>query len=164
METATPHIEMRPVAALKPYPGNARTHSRKQVRQIADSIARFGFTNPVLISDDSEIVAGHGRVLAARQLGLDAVPTVRLSHLSKEERRAYLLADNKLAQNAGWDAEILAIEAQFRQEQLEQLNLTPAQDAAKQSMPPALIRALKLAQDARDEAAGKAAPGGAAAQ
>ena len=112
IKATTPKIEMRPVAALKPYPGNARTHSRKQVRQIADSIARFGFTNPVLISDDSEIVAGHGRVLAARQLGLDAVPTVRLSHLSKEERRAYVLADNKLAQNAGWDSEILAIELQ----------------------------------------------------
>ena len=105
-------IEMRPVAALKPYPGNARQHSKKQVHQIADSITRFGFTNPVLISDDGEIVAGHGRVMAAKALGLDAVPTLRLSHLSAEERRAYVLADNKLALNAGWDSEILAIELQ----------------------------------------------------
>ncbi len=112
MNAATPHIEMLPVAVLKPYPGNARQHSKKQVHQIADSITRFGFTNPVLISDDGEIVAGHGRVMAARELGLDAVPTLKLSHLSAEERRAYVLADNKLALNAGWDSEILAIELQ----------------------------------------------------
>jgi DNA modification methylase len=107
-----PTIEMLPVGGLKPYPGNARTHSRRQLRQIADSIKRFGFTNPVLISDEGEIVAGHGRVLAARELGLQTVPTLRLSHLSAEERRAYVLADNKLALNAGWDIEILSIELQ----------------------------------------------------
>jgi ParB-like chromosome segregation protein Spo0J len=112
MDGATPRIEMLPVAVLRPYPGNARRHSRKQVRQIADSITRFGFTNPVLVSDENEIVAGHGRVMAARELGLNAVPTLRLSHLSAEERRAYVLADNKLALNAGWDGEILAIELQ----------------------------------------------------
>jgi DNA modification methylase len=105
-------IEMLPVASLKPYPGNARRHSRRQIRQIADSIARFGFTNPVLIGDDGEIIAGHGRVMAAKELGLSTVPTVRLSHLSPEERRAYVIADNKLALNAGWDTEILAIELQ----------------------------------------------------
>ena len=103
---------MRPVAGLRPYPGNARQHSKRQAHQIAESIARFGFTNPVLISDDGEIVAGHGRVMAAKELGLEAVPTLRLSHLSAEERRAYVLADNKLALNAGWDSEILAIELQ----------------------------------------------------
>ena len=107
-----PRIDIQPVAALKPYPGNARKHSKKQVRQIADSISRFGFTNPVLIGDGGEIVAGHGRVMAAKELGLKSVPTVRLSHLSPEERRAYVLADNKLALNAGWDTEILAIELQ----------------------------------------------------
>lgn len=105
-------IEMLPIATLRAYRGNARKHSRKQVRQIADSITRFGFTNPVLISDDGEIVAGHGRVMAAKELGLNVVPTVRLSHLTTEERRAYVLADNKLALNAGWDTEILAIELQ----------------------------------------------------
>ena len=88
LDTATRQIEMRPVAALKPYRGNARQHSKRQVRQIADSITRFGFTNPVLVSDDGEIVAGHGRVMAARELELDAVPTLRPSHLSAEERRA----------------------------------------------------------------------------
>ena len=105
-------IEMLPLAALRPYSGNARTHSKRQVNQIVDSIRRFGFTNPVLISDDGEILAGHGRVMAAKELGMATVPIVRLSHLSAEERRAYVLADNKLALNAGWDTEILAIELQ----------------------------------------------------
>ncbi|MBL0375286.1 site-specific DNA-methyltransferase [Rhizobium sp. KVB221] len=108
----SPSIEMLPLSALRPYSGNARTHSRKQVSQIVESIKRFGFTNPVLISDDGEIVAGHGRVLAAKELGMAVVPTVKLSHLSAEERRAYVLVDNKLALNAGWDTEILAIELQ----------------------------------------------------
>lgn len=107
-----PKIEMMPVAALRPYAGNARTHSRKQLRQIADSIARFGFTNPVLISDDGEIVAGHGRISAAKELGMTTVPTLKLSHLTADERRAYVLPDNKLALNAGWDTEMLAIEFQ----------------------------------------------------
>ena len=84
-----PTIEMMPASALTPYRQNARAHSRKQLRQIADSIRRFGFTNPVLVSDDLEIVAGHGRVEAAKMLGLAAVPAVRLAHMSAEERRAY---------------------------------------------------------------------------
>ncbi|MGH6826169.1 site-specific DNA-methyltransferase [Methyloceanibacter sp.] len=107
-----PKIEMLPVTVLRPYSGNARRHSKKQIRQIADSITRFGFTNPVLVGDEGEIIAGHGRVMAAKELGLKAVPTLKLSHLSAEERRAYVLADNKLALNAGWDSEILAIELQ----------------------------------------------------
>jgi DNA modification methylase len=112
MTIQSPSIETLPVSVLRPYSGNARTHSRRQVKQIADSIRRFGFTNPILISDDFEIVAGHGRVLAAKELGLCEVPTLKLSHLGPEERRAYVLADNKLALNAGWDNEILAIELQ----------------------------------------------------
>jgi DNA modification methylase len=106
------NIEMRAVATLRPYAGNARRHSKKQIGQIAESIRRFGFTNPVLISDDGDIVAGHGRTLAAQQLGMASVPTLRLSHLSPTERRAYVLADNKLALNAGWDADLLAVELQ----------------------------------------------------
>lgn len=112
--TGTGLIE-RDVSALRPYPGNARTHSKKQIKQIkqiAASIERFGFTNPVLVSDEGEIIAGHGRVEAARLLGRKMVPTLALSHLSPAERRAYVLADNKLALNAGWDREILAIELQ----------------------------------------------------
>lgn len=110
--TAPRSLEARPPSALRPYARNARTHSRRQIRQIADSIERFGFTNPILISDDDEIIAGHGRVEAAKLLGLKTVPTLRLSHLTPEERRAYVLADNKLALNAGWDQEVLAIELQ----------------------------------------------------
>ena len=97
---------------LTPYARNARTHSKKQIRQIAQSIERFGFVNPVLISDTNEIIAGHGRVEAAKLLGIKTVPTVMLSHMSDAERRAYVLADNKLAENAGWAREILAIELQ----------------------------------------------------
>jgi hypothetical protein len=102
----------RQISDLKPFARNARTHSIKQIKQIARSIERFGFTNPVLISEASEIIAGHGRVQAAKLLGLTSVPTIALSHLTDEERRAYVLADNKLALNAGWDREILAIELQ----------------------------------------------------
>jgi 16S rRNA G966 N2-methylase RsmD len=105
-------VELMPVSQLKPYRGNARTHSRKQIRQIADSIDRFGFTNPILIDDHGGIIAGHGRVEAAKLLGLSGVPTLRLSHLSPTEKRAYVLADNKLAEKAGWDREMLAIELQ----------------------------------------------------
>lgn len=107
--SSTPIVE-RSVASLKPYARNARTHSKKQIKQIAGSIERFGFTNPVLVSDDGEIIAGHGRVEAAKLLGIERVPTLALSHLSEVERRAYVLADNKLALNAGWDRDLLAIE------------------------------------------------------
>ena len=105
-------IEELPPASLRPYARNPRRHSAKQIRQIADSIRTFGFTNPVLISDDGEIIAGHGRVEAALQLQMASVPVLRLSHLSEAERRAYVIADNKLALNAGWDQELLALELQ----------------------------------------------------
>ena len=105
-------IEPRAPSDLKPYAKNARTHSKAQIAQIARSIERFGFTNPVLIDDEDGIIAGHGRVEAAKVLGLREVPTIRLSHLSDADRRAYILADNKLAENAGWDEELLAIELQ----------------------------------------------------
>jgi DNA modification methylase len=112
MTATPPAIELRPVTSLKPYANNARRHSKKQIRQIAESIRRFGFTNPVLIRDDGGIIAGHGRVMAAKELGLETVPTLKLSHLKPEEVRAYVIADNKLALNAGWDMEMLAIEFQ----------------------------------------------------
>lgn len=105
-------IVWRPVSALRPYANNARTHSKTQIAQIARSIERFGFTNPVLISSEREIIAGHGRVSAARLLGMADVPTLSLDHLSPAERRAYVLADNKLALGAGWDQDMLAIEIQ----------------------------------------------------
>jgi ParB-like nuclease domain len=105
-------IKLCPISRLTPYRNNARTHSKKQIRQIANSIKRFGFNNPVLVDDAGEIIAGHGRVEAAKLLGLAGVPTLRLSHLSSAETRAYVLADNRLAEKAGWDKEILAIELQ----------------------------------------------------
>jgi DNA modification methylase len=105
-------IEQLPLSALRPYARNARTHSPKQIAQIAASIREFGFNNPVLIDRHAEIIAGHGRVEAARKLGLDTVPCVRLEHLTEAQKRAYILADNRLAEKAGWDREILAIELQ----------------------------------------------------
>jgi len=105
-------VDQLPVASLRPYLRNARTHSQKQIAQIAASIRTFGFNNPVLIDGDGVIIAGHGRVAAAKSLGLETVPVIRLDHMSEAPKRAYILADNKLAEKAGWDKEILAIELQ----------------------------------------------------
>lgn len=105
-------IEQMPINALRPQDRNARTHSKPQIRQIRESILRFDFNNPILIDDDGHIIAGHGRVEAAKGLGMTTVPAVRLSHLNEAEKRAYVIADNRLAEKAGWDPEILAIELQ----------------------------------------------------
>lgn len=105
----TEQIIQRDVETLIPYARNARVHTDAQVAQIAASIQEFGFCNPVLIHG-TQVVAGHGRLLAARKLGLAQVPTLDLSHLTKTQVRAYVLADNQLALNAGWDAEILSVE------------------------------------------------------
>lgn len=101
---------LKNVNELKPYKNNARTHSKEQIKKIADSIQKFGFTNPILIDGEDNIIAGHGRLLAAKQLSIDAVPTVNLSHLTKDEARAYVIADNRLALDAGWDNEMLKLE------------------------------------------------------
>ena len=106
----THNIEHRAISSLKPWATNARTHSKKQVRQIAKSIEEFGFTNPVLIDEAGTILAGHGRVEAAKTLGQGEVPCLRLDHMSEGQKRAYVLADNKLALNAGWDEDLLAAE------------------------------------------------------
>lgn len=103
-------LEYLPVGALRPWQRNARTHSRKQIRQIADSIRKFGFTNPVLVDRENSILAGHGRVAAAELLSMSEVPCIRLESMTAAEKRAYVIADNKLALNAGWDEEILAEE------------------------------------------------------
>ena len=100
------------INSLRPYPHNARTHSARQIKQIARSLERFGFTNPILIDEQRQIIAGHGRVAAARLLGMKQVPTLRIGHLTETEKRAYILADNRLAEKAGWDRETLAIELQ----------------------------------------------------
>ena len=103
-------LEKRQTASLIPYARNARTHSEAQVAQIAASIKEFGFNAPVLIDKDNGIIAGHGRVLAAQKLGLESVPCLVLGHLTENQKRAYILADNKLALNAGWDEEMLKLE------------------------------------------------------
>jgi DNA modification methylase len=108
----TLNIEHLPPSELKPHARNARTHSPKQIAQITASIGTLGFNNPVLIDKNNVIIAGHGRVEAAKLLGLETVPVIRLEHLSEAEIRAYMLADNKLAEEAGWDLEILANELQ----------------------------------------------------
>jgi ParB-like chromosome segregation protein Spo0J len=95
---------------LIPYANNSRTHDGQQVAQIAASIREFGFTNPILIDSDNSIIAGHGRLQAARLLNLDSVPTITLDGLSDTQKRAYIIADNKLALNAGWDSELLMLE------------------------------------------------------
>jgi DNA modification methylase len=105
-------VEYKSLTDLTPYIRNARTHSRHQIRQIAESIRVFSFTNPVLVDSNNRIIAGHGRVEAAKLLGMSEVPTIRLESLSAEQIQAYIIADNKLAENAGWDKSILAIELQ----------------------------------------------------
>jgi len=103
-------VVYRPLSELIPYARNARTHSDAQVAQIAASIREFGWTNPVLVDGERGIIAGHGRVLAARKLGIEEIPTIELGSMSDAQRRAYILADNKLALNAGWDEELLKVE------------------------------------------------------
>lgn len=105
-------VERRPIAALKPYPHNARTHSKRQIKKIAASIEAYGFVNPILIDDQDQILAGHGRAAAAKLLGWREVPVLRIAHLSAAQKRAYILADNRLALDAGWDPDMLAIELQ----------------------------------------------------
>jgi DNA modification methylase len=118
------HIERWPTEKLVPYARNARTHSEEQVTQIAASIVEFGFTNPILAGSDGVIVAGHGRLAAAQKLGLDTVPVVVLDHLTPTQRRALIIADNRIAENAGWDDAMLRIELQSLQEDGFNLDIT----------------------------------------
>jgi ParB-like chromosome segregation protein Spo0J len=103
-------IDYRKTGELIPYINNSRTHSENQVQQVAASIKEFGFTNPILIDEDSGIIAGHGRLQAAQMMGMDEVPTITLEGLTEAQRKAYVIADNKLALNASWDLDILNIE------------------------------------------------------
>ena len=113
------HVEYFAISDLKPNPRNARLHSQKQLHQIAASISEFGFNVPVLIDGGNAIIAGHGRVEAARKLGMETVPVLRIEHLSDEQKRAFALADNKIALNSDWDLEIL----QLQIKELSALNL-----------------------------------------
>lgn len=110
MKTIAKKITQTPIKSLKKYAKNARTHSDEQILQIASSIAEFGFANPILTDENGRILAGHGRYMAAKQLGLKTVPTVVLEGLSQAQKKAFVIADNKIAENAGWDRELLISE------------------------------------------------------
>jgi hypothetical protein len=116
-------IEQRKVESLIPYINNSRKHSDEQVAQIAASIKEFGWTNPVLVDGDNGIIAGHGRLMAARKLGMDEIPTIELAHLSQAQKKALIIADNKLALNAEWDENLLKLELQDLEELSFDLNL-----------------------------------------
>jgi|688.fasta_scaffold138814_1 ParB-like chromosome segregation protein Spo0J len=117
-------IEQIKTSMLIPYARNSRTHSEAQVAQIAGSIREFGFTNPVLIDAENGIIAGHGRIMAAQKLGLEEVPCIRLDHLTETQRKAYIIADNKLALNSGWDETMLGLELADLRELDFDLNMT----------------------------------------
>ena len=117
-------IEKRQLSELIPYINNSRKHSDDQVTQIAASIKEFGWTNPILVDGDNGIIAGHGRIMAAKKLGMTEVPVIELAHLSKEQRKALIIADNKLALNSDWDSNLLAIELKDLQDLGFDLNLT----------------------------------------
>jgi DNA modification methylase len=107
------HIEYLPIWNLHCYRGNARTHSPGQIHQIANSIKAFGFITPLLVDAENQLIAGHGRLLAAKQLGLHRIPVIRVDHLDEAQRHAYMLADNRIAENAGWDKQLLRVELEF---------------------------------------------------
>jgi hypothetical protein len=139
-------LERLRTSDLKPHERNARTHSKKQIRQIAESIKRFGFTNPVLVDEQNRIIAGHGRVEAARLIGMDVVPAIRLEGMSEADRRAYIVADNRLAELAGWDNEMLGLELGHI------LELEPDFDLSVIGFDPAEVEALFNSLDGSDPA------------
>lgn len=155
-------IETRPIDRLIPYVRNARTHSEDQIAQIAASIAEFGFVNPVLIGADDVIVAGHGRVLAAKRLGLTEVPVIVLDHLSEAQRRALVIADNKIAENAGWDEAMLRAELAALRESAFDLGVLGFSDAdlgrILDSIGGAASLGSEVADDAGSHTAGSPAP------
>ena len=112
MVVAPEFIDQTPVDELVPYDNNPRTHSAVQIERLVNSLKEFGFTNPILVDDDCNVIAGHGRLEAAKIVGLKTVPTITLSHLSEDQRRAYVIADNQLALNSGWDDDLLQSELQ----------------------------------------------------
>jgi DNA modification methylase len=128
------HIERWPLERLIPYARNPRTHTEEQVAQIAASIAEFGFVNPVLVGADGVIIAGHARAMAARKLGMAEAPVIVLDHLSEAQRRALVIADNRLAQNAGWDEEMLRVELEALREDDFNLDLLGFEDAELEAL------------------------------
>ncbi len=134
-----PDYKTKPIQELIPYARNSRTHSDEQVAQIAASIKEFGFLNPIIIDGENGIIAGHGRVLAAQRLGLDELPCVEAAHLTDTQRRAYVIADNKLALNAGWDDELLRIELDNLGEAGFDLELTGFSDEEIEALQPEML-------------------------
>lgn len=144
-------IVYRKTNDLIPYVNNARTHSEEQVTQIASSIKEFGFNNPILIDSECGVIAGHGRLLAAKKLGIETVPTVELSSLTEIQKKAYILADNKLALNSGWDEEILKIELDDLQLQGIDLETVGFSDEELQNIIPPLVLTEDSDNDEIDE-------------
>lgn len=123
-----------PTEDLIPYVNNSRTHSDEQVLQIASSIKEFGFLNPIIIDQDNGIIAGHGRVMAAKKLGLEHVPTLLVDHLSEAQKKAYVIADNQLALNSGWDFDLLKVEIEALKESDFDVDLVGFEDFFLQSL------------------------------
>ena len=142
-------IEVLPIDSLRLNARNPRTHSAAQIRQIADSIQQFGFTNPILVDADHEVIAGNGRIPALKLLGIHEVPTIRIDQLTEAQKRAYVIADNKLAENAGWDRELLALELQY----LSELNLDFESAITGFEVPEIdlLLQQINLAENSEDE-------------
>ena len=144
-------VEQLKVGDLIPYVNNSRTHSDEQVMQVASSIKEFGFTNPILIDDDSGIIAGHGRLMAAKKLGLDEVPCIRLGHLTDAQRKAYVIADNQLALNSGWNSDILALEIKHLEELDFDLTLLGFDDSELANFFDPVIEEIKLKEESYSE-------------
>lgn len=144
-------IKYKNINDLIPYVNNTRTHSEEQVNQIASSIKEFGFTNPVLIDADGGLIAGHGRVMGAKKLGLKEIPTIMLDNLTEAQKKAYIIADNKIALNAGWDEELLKIELQALQEMDFDLSLTGFSDEELKDLDIGLDDIPELDTDKADE-------------
>ena len=146
-----PRVVMTQVGDLTPYARNARTHSDEQVAQIAASIKEFGWTNPILVDGEKGLIAGHGRLAAARKLGMEEVPVIELTHLSETQKKALILADNKLALNAGWDAELLNLELEELELEGVDLNLVGFGEEERDALRPEVVNEGLTDEDAVPE-------------
>jgi DNA modification methylase len=146
-----PRVVMTRVGDLTPYARNARTHSDEQVAQIAASIKEFGWTNPILVDGEKGLIAGHGRLAAARKLGMEEVPVIELTHLSETQKKALILADNKLALNAGWDAELLNLELEELELEGVDLNLVGFGEEERNALRPEVVNEGLTDEDAVPE-------------
>ena len=146
-----PRVVMTRVGDLTPYARNARTHSDAQVAQIAASIKEFGWTNPILVDGEKGLIAGHGRLAAARKLGMEEVPVIELTHLTETQKKALILADNKLALNAGWDAELLNLELEELELEGVDLNLVGFGEEERDALRPEVVNEGLTDEDAVPE-------------